>query len=230
MSKSFYLRCKSPHALPTFASNTQRIQVENGQYMGVLFMIPVIVDIHGHKFEVFTLVSEIHENVGLVLGIMNIFELEAVIDLHESCLEFLNRSIPFFLKEQVILKPKEQKFVIVEAPFVEEILDMAMVKLLDKQEQVTVILKLKFIRNRATLNITNNTQEIVTFDPKEMIGVLDLRSLGYYKTKQGVPQQNLSKYYHFETVGVVCGQINKFVNTVERKGRIKRKITLARQK
>ena len=32
------------------------------------------------------------------------------------------------------------------------------------------MLKLKFIRNTVTLNITNNTKESVTFDPKEMIG------------------------------------------------------------
>ena len=54
---------------PKLNSSTQRIQVGNGQYVGVLFVIPVIVDIHGHRFEVFTLVSEIHENVDLVLGI-----------------------------------------------------------------------------------------------------------------------------------------------------------------
>ena len=56
MSKSYYLRCKSLHALPKFASNTQRTQVGNGQYIGVLFVIPVIVDVHGHRFEIFTLV------------------------------------------------------------------------------------------------------------------------------------------------------------------------------
>ena len=43
--------------------------------MSVLFIIPIIVDIHGHRFEVYTLVSEIHENVDLVLGIKNVFEL-----------------------------------------------------------------------------------------------------------------------------------------------------------
>ena len=109
MSKSFYLKCKTLHALPKFASNMQRKQVGNGQYVGVLFVIPVIVDIHGHRFEVFPLVSEIHENVDLVLGIKNIFELEGVIDWQESCFNFLNRSIPFFLREEVILKPEEQK-------------------------------------------------------------------------------------------------------------------------
>ena len=78
------------------------------------------------------------------------------------------------------------------------------------------MLKLKFIRNRATLNATNNTQETVTFDPREMIGILDLRSLGYYKIKQGVVQQNLSKHYHFEPADVVCDQFNRFVNMLKK--------------
>ena len=46
MSKSYYLRCKSLHNLPKFASKTQRIQVGNGQYVGVLFVILVIVEIN----------------------------------------------------------------------------------------------------------------------------------------------------------------------------------------
>ena len=33
--------------------------------------------------------------------------------------------------------------------------------------------------------------EAVTFDRSNMIGILDLRSLGYYKIKQDVLQQNL---------------------------------------
>ena len=53
----------------------------NGQYVSILFVIPVIIDIHGHRFEIFTLVSEIHDNVDLVIGMKNIFELEGVIDL-----------------------------------------------------------------------------------------------------------------------------------------------------
>ena len=77
---------------------TQRIQVGNGQYVSVLFIIPVIVDIHSHRFEVFTWVAKIHENVDFGLGIKNIFELERVIDMHESCFNFLNRSIPIFSK------------------------------------------------------------------------------------------------------------------------------------
>ena len=80
MSKLYYLQCKTLHALPKFSSNMQRIQVGNGQYVSVLFVIPVITDIHGHTYEIFTLVSEIHNNVDLVMGMKNIFELEGMID------------------------------------------------------------------------------------------------------------------------------------------------------
>ena len=88
ISKSNYMRCKSLHVLPKFASTTQRIQVGNGQYVAVLFVIPAIVDICGHRFEVFTLVSEIHDNVDLVLGMKNVFELEGVIDKRGSLFRF----------------------------------------------------------------------------------------------------------------------------------------------
>ena len=96
MSKSYYLRCKSLHNLPKFTLKTERIQVGNGQYVGALFVIPVIVEINKHRLEVFMLVSEIFDNIDMVLGIKNLFELEGVIDSRESSFRFLSRLIPIF--------------------------------------------------------------------------------------------------------------------------------------
>ena len=50
MSKLHYLHCKSLHPLPKFTSKIQRIQVVNGQYVSILFVIPIIIDIHSHRF------------------------------------------------------------------------------------------------------------------------------------------------------------------------------------
>ena len=149
MSKSFYMQCKSLHNLPKFPSTTQRIQVGNGQCVSVLFIIPVIVDIHGHRFEIYTLVSEIHENVDLVLGIKNVFELESVINSRDCCFKFLNRSVPIYPKKEIILKPNEQKLVKARAPFVDEILALAIIKILDGGTYSTLLIKLKFTCNRA---------------------------------------------------------------------------------
>ena len=109
MSRSHYLWCKKLHSLPKFPSKTQTIQIGNGQFISVLFIILIVIDKHGHRFKIFTLVSEIHENEDLVFGIKKIFELEGIINSEESRFSFLNRSIPFFSKVQTVLKPKEQK-------------------------------------------------------------------------------------------------------------------------
>ena len=39
------------------------------------------------------------------------------------------------------------------------------------------------------LKVTNSTHDTVTFNPTDMLGIIDLRSMGYYKIKQGVLQQ-----------------------------------------
>ena len=42
------------------------------------------------------------------------------------------------------------------------------------------MLKVKFMRNAAILDVMNSSQEILILDPNEALGILDLRSLGYY--------------------------------------------------
>ena len=66
----------------------------------------MIIDIHGHRFEIFALVSEIHDNVDLVMGMKNIFELEGMIDSCDSCFSFLSRLILFFPVTAVEIAPK----------------------------------------------------------------------------------------------------------------------------
>ena len=216
MSKSYYLRCKTLQALPKFSSNTQRIQVRNGQYVSVLFVIPVIIDIHGHRFKIFTLVSETHDNVDLVMGMKNIFELEGVIDSKESCFSFLSRSIPFFPVTTVEIAPASQKMVMVDSLFAEDLSGMAMVKILDMKQQTTNMIKLKFIWNKVVLKITIKTCKTITFGRTDMMGVVDLRSLGFYKIKQEVLQEHISRHYHFELADDVCDQYNRLVNLMRK--------------
>ena len=183
----------------------------------MLFIIPVIIDIHGHRFEIYTLVSEIHENVDLVLGIKNAFELEGVINSRVCCLKFVNRSVQNFPEKEIVLKPNEQKLIKVKAPFIDEISGMTIIKILDGGTYSTLLIKLKLTHNRAILDIVNKGKNTMIFKPEEMIGIVDLRSLGYYKIKQGILQQNLSRYYRFKKAEMLCEYFNKFVDTLKRK-------------
>ena len=197
MSKSYYLQCKTLHAVPKFPSNTQRIQVGNGQYVSVLFVIPVIIDIHGHRLKIFTLVSKIHDNVDLVMGMKNIFELESVIDSRGSCLSFLSRSIPFFPVTTVEIAPASQKMVMLEAPFIEELSGMAMVKILDMKAQTTNMIKLKFIWNKVVLKVKNKTHETITFGKNRYDGSCRFEIARFLQNKTRSPSRTFKQTLSF---------------------------------
>ena len=67
--------------------------------------------------------------------------------------------------------------------------------------------------NKAILDIVNKGKDIMIFRPEEMIGIIDL---GYYKIKQGMLQQILSRYYRFEKAEKLCKYFKTFVNTLKK--------------
>ena len=115
-----------------------------------------------------------------------------------------------------MIKPKEQNLIKVKAPFIDEISGLTIVKILDGSTYSTMLLKLKFMCNTAMLDIVNNGPDTIIFKPEEMLGILDLRSLGYYKIKQGILQQNLSKYYKFERADNLYEHFNKFISNLKK--------------
>ena len=122
----------------------------------------------------------------------------------------MNRSLPIFPKEHIVLKPKEDKLIKVTASFIDEISGLAIIN-------ITMLIKLQLTLNTAILDIINNGTETITFKLEGMIGIVDLRLLGYYKIKQDILQQNLSKYYEFERAETLCEYFNKFVNTLKKR-------------
>ena len=91
---------------PKRTSTYKRPFTREGNYL----VIPVIIDVHRHRFEIYMLVSEIHENVDLVLGIKNVFKLEGVINSRDCCFKFLNRSVPIFPEKEVIDLKRQKNF------------------------------------------------------------------------------------------------------------------------
>ena len=64
--------------------------------------------------------------------------------------------------------------------------------------------------------VNNSSSDTLILSPNKELGILDLRSLGYYKIKQGVIQQKLSRYYEFELAEKVCMQFNNLINTLRK--------------
>ena len=85
----------------------------------------------------------------------------------------------------------------VDTPFVEELSGMAMVKILDIKEETTNMIKLKFIQNKAVLKIKNKTHKTITFGRTDMMGVVDLRSLGFLQNKTRSPSRTFKQTLSF---------------------------------
>ena len=141
---------------------------------------------------------------------------KVVINSRDCCFKFLNRSVPIYPEKEIILKPNEQKLVKVKALFIIKISGMAIIKILDRGTYSTLLIKLKFMCNKVISDIVNKGKDTMIFKPEEMIGIIDLRSLGFHKIKQGIVQQNLSRYYRLEKAEKLCEYFNKFANTLKR--------------
>ena len=104
----------------------------------------------------------------------------------------------------------------IEAIFLDENSGLAIIKLLDKSTQSVVMLKVKFMQNTAMLDMMNSSSKILILNPGETLGIIDLRSLGYYKIKQGVLQQHITRFYDFELAEKVCNQFNYLIKTLKK--------------
>ena len=103
----------------------------------------------------------------------------------------------------------------VKAPFMDEISGLAIIKVIDVGTYSTLLIKLKCTHNKAILDIKNKGKDTMILRPEEMIGIVDLRSLGYYEIKQGILQQNVNRYYRFKKVEKLCECFNNFVNALK---------------
>ena len=57
------------HYMACVRSKAKFILLGNGEGANILFIISSITPIMGHMFEIHTIISEIHDNVDLVLGV-----------------------------------------------------------------------------------------------------------------------------------------------------------------
>ena len=184
MSKAFYMQHPHLHKFPKFQSATRHLQVGNGALVPALFVIPLVFKIQGHIFEVYTLVSEIQDKMDLILGVKNIFELEGIVNTRICSVKFLNRSLPIFPVAHHKIKPGRMAYVKVRIPFVEKLSGIAIVKLLYQYHIGTM--RVRIDSNQSIIKIINNTEETIHYTPQLAIGIVDIRSLGYYNVSKSI--------------------------------------------
>ena len=190
MSKAYYMKNPQLHSLPRYKTHIKNLQVGNGHKVATVFVVPVIISIKTHRFEIFTLVSEIQDNIDLVFGMKNMHEVEGEHSARHSEFRFMNRAIPIFPQETFVLKPGCKRFVKIVTPFPQELSGVAIVKIV--QGSKTITLQCTLQRNLGVLDMVNTSSEPMKFTSNNAIGIVDIRSLGFYNIRHSTLQYNLS--------------------------------------
>ena len=190
MSKGFYMRHPHLHKYPKFNSTIRNLQVGNGELVAALFVIPFVFKIGKHLFEIDTLVSEIQQSMDLILGVKNMFELEGGVSCRTSQFRFLNRSLPLFPLSTHRIKVGAKAYVKAKVPFIEKLSRHVVAKLLYKGSLGTM--KVRLVDKITAMQIINNTSSTMYLSPEQSIGIVDIRSLGYYNIKPEVMHFNMT--------------------------------------
>ena len=179
LSHTFYKETKALHNLPKFTATCTGIKIRNGSIAQVLFVIPLFFMCHGHVFKIYTVVADIDDGIDLVFGFKNMVETEGMLNTRTGEFDFLGRSIPIFPKHDLDVKPGGKAYLKVKMPFVEKLSGRALCKMF--AGEINHTLKLKVQNNQAVVEFENKSNTTAELRKNKVLGILDLRSMGYFK-------------------------------------------------
>ena len=120
----------------------------------------------------------------MVFGVKNMFEVEGELSCRESQFRFLNRAVPLFSLENFSLKLGCKRYVKMSVPFIEKLNGITIVKIFQGNQCYTM--QLKITDNYAVMDMVNNSRQTMYFRKEKALGIVDIRSLGYYNIRHSV--------------------------------------------
>ena len=206
LSKRFYDTNPMLHDMPKYVTTCTGIRIGNGSIVPALFVIPILFMACGHTFEIFTIVAEIDDDMDLVFGFKDMVETEGLLNTRTGKFDFTGRSIPIFPQNDLDIRPGEKAYVKIKAPFCDKLSGMICAKFFSRNVMNT--LRIKIQDNQGIVQFVNHQDEIVHLRKEKAVGILDLRSVryfkvGYQKMVNMAESSKVFKMYHYQQVR--CG-------------------------
>ena len=203
LSKRFYDSNPVLHDMPKFVTTCTGIRIGNGSIVPALFVIPILFMTCGPTFEIFTIVAEIDDDMDLVFGFKNMVKTEGMLNTRTGEFDFIGRSIPIFPQNDLDVPSEEKAYIKVKAPFCDKLSGLICTKFFGRDMVYT--LRVKCQDNQGVVQFRNVSDEIVQLRKNKAVGILDLRSTGYFKVGYqkmvNMAESNKTfKMYHYQQV------------------------------
>ena len=143
--------------------------------------------------------------------------------------DFIGRSIPIFPQNDLDVRPGEKAYVKIRAPFCDKLSGMICAKFFSRN--VVNTLRIKIQDNQGIVQFVNHQDEIVHLRKEKAVGILDLRSVGYFKVGYqkmvNLAESNKAfKMYHYRQVK--CGSDTETDQYMRVTGRYKTKGSMSK--
>ena len=203
LSKKYYDANKSLHRLPRFGTTCTGIKIGNGSIIPTLFVTPIQFMTHGHVFEIYTIVAEIDDGMDLVFGFKNMAETEGRLNTRTGEYDFISRSIPVYPQNDLDVPEGKQVLIKIKAPFGEKLSGRIMTKMFGSEKAFTM--KIRIENNQGCVQFINKSHGTIKLMESKAIGILDLRSIGYFKVSYQklvtmAESRQTFKMYHYQQV------------------------------
>ena len=197
LNKKCYDKSTMLQAIPKLKCSGS-IEVANGADVPPQFVIPLVVNIHGHRFEIYAIVADLAPTYDIMFGMKGLTEIEGKICAVTSRVKFRNRSLPVYPTQNGTVKDGAKRLVKVIVPFRHELSGWCVMKFMIGKALMT--LEIRLVRNQAILDITNTSGVALQLDTALPLGILDARSMGYFAIDHVDLQQRLGPRYEFKTL------------------------------
>ena len=193
LSKKYYDANKSLHTLPNLELHVQD-KDRKWQYNSYFICYPIQFMTHGHVFEIYTIVAEIDDGMDLVFCFKNMAETEGRLNTRTGEYDFIGRSIPVYPQNDLDVPACKQVLIKIKAPFREKLSGRVIAKLYGSEKAFT--LKIKIENNQGCVQFINKSKATIELRENKAIGILDLRSIGYFRVsyQKLITMQNQDKH------------------------------------
>ena len=155
-----------------------------------------------------------------IWGMKNIVETEGVLCSRTMSYKFLNRSPRLLSKHAFDLPPDgSQQKVKLTIEFPKELSGQAVIKLLLAPRQSLQTIKTPIIRNTFCLQISNHSKALIHHDANSVVGLVDVRSLGYFHVGMDQLRRDFLKHYQFKSLQDLNYHFNRMIDFVNNENR-----------
>ena len=106
-------------------------------------------------------------------------ETEGMLNTRTGEYDFIGRSIPIFPQNDLDVPSGEKAYIKVKATFCDKLSGMICTKFFDRDMVYT--LRVKFQDSQGVAQFRNGSDETAQLRKNKAVGILDLRSIGYFK-------------------------------------------------